>query len=291
MSNGISVLYSEFTAALTEVLAENAVGPARRGRLARARAAVSHDRLARARAAVSHDLETMNKRLRVLEAKSAQEGLVAIHSRIPGLHATSTNYYTEPVWNRNFRLVRAFAKDEPSRGSKQKRCCVRTVTKERNRDETQTNNFTHRHRRAGACRRKRSCFSAGQFERRIRQRRNATCHAADEPRRDERPTEPGRAVSGARLDVQARPACGGERPYDRPKGAQPERTSLRRKSRIGPRSRMRRRARRPEITSRRRVRLRRSAIRARPKASGRAAATPPRNASAQAEIVPAAKQI
>ena len=36
----ISVLYREFTAALTEVLAENAVGPARRGRLARARAAV-----------------------------------------------------------------------------------------------------------------------------------------------------------------------------------------------------------------------------------------------------------
>jgi hypothetical protein len=37
---GISALYSEFTEALTEVLAENAVGPARRGRLARARAAV-----------------------------------------------------------------------------------------------------------------------------------------------------------------------------------------------------------------------------------------------------------
>jgi hypothetical protein len=36
----ISALYIEFTAALTEVLAENAVGPARRGRLARARAAV-----------------------------------------------------------------------------------------------------------------------------------------------------------------------------------------------------------------------------------------------------------
>jgi hypothetical protein len=36
----ISVLYREFTDALTEVLAENAVGPARRGRLARARAAV-----------------------------------------------------------------------------------------------------------------------------------------------------------------------------------------------------------------------------------------------------------
>ena len=35
MSNGISVLYSEFTAALTEVLAENAVGRARRGRLAK----------------------------------------------------------------------------------------------------------------------------------------------------------------------------------------------------------------------------------------------------------------
>ena len=48
----------------------------------------------------------MNKRLRALEAKSAQEGLVAIHFRIPGLHATSTNYYIEPVWNRNFRLVR-----------------------------------------------------------------------------------------------------------------------------------------------------------------------------------------
>jgi len=36
----ISVLYREFTDALAEVLAENAVGPARRGRLARARAAV-----------------------------------------------------------------------------------------------------------------------------------------------------------------------------------------------------------------------------------------------------------
>jgi hypothetical protein len=41
MSSGtdISALYREFTNALTEVLAENAVGPARRGRLARARAA------------------------------------------------------------------------------------------------------------------------------------------------------------------------------------------------------------------------------------------------------------
>ena len=37
---GISAIYGEFTEALTEVLAENAVGPARRGRLARARAAV-----------------------------------------------------------------------------------------------------------------------------------------------------------------------------------------------------------------------------------------------------------
>ena len=36
----ISAIYMEFTDALTEVLAENAVGPARRGRLARARAAV-----------------------------------------------------------------------------------------------------------------------------------------------------------------------------------------------------------------------------------------------------------
>jgi len=42
MSTGgdISTLYREFTEALTEVLAENAVGPARRGRLARSRAAV-----------------------------------------------------------------------------------------------------------------------------------------------------------------------------------------------------------------------------------------------------------
>jgi hypothetical protein len=42
MSTGtdISALCNEFTEALTEVLAENAVGPARRGRLARARAAV-----------------------------------------------------------------------------------------------------------------------------------------------------------------------------------------------------------------------------------------------------------
>ena len=42
MSTGtdISALYREFTDALTEVLAENAVGPARCGRLARARAAI-----------------------------------------------------------------------------------------------------------------------------------------------------------------------------------------------------------------------------------------------------------
>jgi len=42
MSSGtdITALYGEFAAALTEVLAENAVGLARRGRLARARAAV-----------------------------------------------------------------------------------------------------------------------------------------------------------------------------------------------------------------------------------------------------------
>ncbi len=33
-------LYREFTDALTEVLAENAAGPARRGRLARAHAAI-----------------------------------------------------------------------------------------------------------------------------------------------------------------------------------------------------------------------------------------------------------
>ena len=38
----IAVLYQEFTDALTEVLAENSVGPARRGKLARARAAVKN---------------------------------------------------------------------------------------------------------------------------------------------------------------------------------------------------------------------------------------------------------
>ena len=40
MSSGadISTLYREFTEALTDVLAEHAVGPASRGRLARARA-------------------------------------------------------------------------------------------------------------------------------------------------------------------------------------------------------------------------------------------------------------
>jgi hypothetical protein len=36
---GIEAIYREFTDALIEVLAENAIGPARRGRLARARAA------------------------------------------------------------------------------------------------------------------------------------------------------------------------------------------------------------------------------------------------------------
>ena len=39
-STDISTLYREFTDALTEVFAENAVGPTRRGRLARTRAAV-----------------------------------------------------------------------------------------------------------------------------------------------------------------------------------------------------------------------------------------------------------
>jgi hypothetical protein len=42
MSSGadISTLYREFTQALSDVLAEHAVGPASRGRLARARVAV-----------------------------------------------------------------------------------------------------------------------------------------------------------------------------------------------------------------------------------------------------------
>jgi hypothetical protein len=40
MSTDIAVLCREFTDALAEVLAENAGSPARRGRLARARAAV-----------------------------------------------------------------------------------------------------------------------------------------------------------------------------------------------------------------------------------------------------------
>ena len=42
MSSGADILtlYREFTQALTDVLAEHAVGPASRGRLARARAAV-----------------------------------------------------------------------------------------------------------------------------------------------------------------------------------------------------------------------------------------------------------
>jgi hypothetical protein len=39
-SADISTLYREFTQALTDVLAEHAVGPASRGRLARTRAAV-----------------------------------------------------------------------------------------------------------------------------------------------------------------------------------------------------------------------------------------------------------
>jgi hypothetical protein len=39
-SSDISTLFREFTDALTDVLAENAVGPAHRGRLARSRIAV-----------------------------------------------------------------------------------------------------------------------------------------------------------------------------------------------------------------------------------------------------------
>ncbi len=40
MNTDVAAVYREFTDALTEVLAENAVGPARRGRLARAHATV-----------------------------------------------------------------------------------------------------------------------------------------------------------------------------------------------------------------------------------------------------------
>lgn len=40
MNTDVAALYREFADALTEILAENAIGPARRGRLARARAAV-----------------------------------------------------------------------------------------------------------------------------------------------------------------------------------------------------------------------------------------------------------
>jgi hypothetical protein len=40
MSTSITVRYSEFAVALAEVLAENDIGLARRGRLARARAAI-----------------------------------------------------------------------------------------------------------------------------------------------------------------------------------------------------------------------------------------------------------
>jgi hypothetical protein len=40
MTGEFSTLCNDFTSALTEVLAENAGGPARRGRLARARAAL-----------------------------------------------------------------------------------------------------------------------------------------------------------------------------------------------------------------------------------------------------------
>ena len=48
-SGDISVLYQEFTEALTEVLAESSVGPPRRGRLARARARQKASEVLRAR--------------------------------------------------------------------------------------------------------------------------------------------------------------------------------------------------------------------------------------------------
>jgi hypothetical protein len=47
-SADISTLYREFTQALTDALAEHAVGPASRGRLARARAAVKKHPIQRA---------------------------------------------------------------------------------------------------------------------------------------------------------------------------------------------------------------------------------------------------
>jgi hypothetical protein len=48
-STDISTLYREFTDALTDVLSENAVGPARRGRLARSRAAPVYEGLLKGR--------------------------------------------------------------------------------------------------------------------------------------------------------------------------------------------------------------------------------------------------
>jgi len=60
-SSDISALYREFTDALTEVLAENSVGPAHRGRLARARTAAKkhpnyneHDNFPTVEAAFTH---------------------------------------------------------------------------------------------------------------------------------------------------------------------------------------------------------------------------------------------
>jgi hypothetical protein len=63
-SPDISALYLEFTDALTEVLAENSAGPARRGQLARARAAVKkhpdyseHESVTRHRAPLPYHLD------------------------------------------------------------------------------------------------------------------------------------------------------------------------------------------------------------------------------------------
>ena len=92
--SGISMLYREFADALTAVLAENAVGLARRGRLARARAAFKKHSQYAARLSVLPHCVTRQVSF-VLQCQLAQSGkqFPGLKLELPQLPQTRKNQF------------------------------------------------------------------------------------------------------------------------------------------------------------------------------------------------------
>ena len=115
----ISMLYREFADALTEVLAENAVGLARRGRLARARAAFKKHSQYAARLSVLPHCVTRQVSF-VLQRQLAQSGkqFPGLKLELPQLPQTRKNQFGWPfhgsVYGR-FSMPRCDVKHWPHR--------------------------------------------------------------------------------------------------------------------------------------------------------------------------------